>query len=168
LTNAREEEMRKSIYGVLGLVVLLVALFVTGGTKEAFAEVNVNINIGPPPIVVAEPPAVVFMPPIGVYFVPQVDFDVFFYSGFWWSPRGSSWYRAREYNGPWGVVDKRYVPAPVYRVPKDYRNRYEKEKHIPYGEWKKQGKHHEEKGRGKQKEDQRREKQDHGHGKKGD
>lgn len=159
--------MRKSIYGVLSLVVLVGALFVTSGIKETFAEVNVTVNIGPPTILIPEPPEVVFIPPIGVYFVPQLDFDVFFYSGYWWSPRGSHWYRARAYNGPWGVIDKRYVPAPVYRVPKDYRHRYEKEKHIPYGEWKKQGKHHEKKKRSERKDDNRGNKKDPGQGKKG-
>ena len=53
---AKEVEMSKSIFRVLVLVVLLGALFAFGGTKEALAEVSVNINIGPPPIVVVEPP----------------------------------------------------------------------------------------------------------------
>ena len=135
--------MRKNIYGVFGVFVLIGTLFAFGGTKEASAEVSVNINIGPPPIVVPEPPEVVMVPGSPVFFVPIPDIDVFFYNGYWWSPRGSQWYRARAYNGPWGVVNKRYVPSHVYRVPKDYRRVYEKEKHIPYGQWKKQGSHHE-------------------------
>jgi hypothetical protein len=156
---AREVEMRTSIYGVLGLVALLGALFGFGGTKEAPAEVNVNINIGPPPIVVAEPPEVVMIPGSPVFFVPIPDIDVFFYNGYWWSPRGSHWYRARAYKGPWRVVNQRYIPAPVFRVPKNYRNVYEKEQHIPYGQWKKQGKEHKE-----WKEDRKEHKQDRGHG----
>ena len=142
--------MRKNICGVFGLFVFVGALFAIEGTKEASAEVNININLGPPPIVVAEPPEVVMIPGSIIYFVPQIEFDVFFYNGYWWSPRGSQWYRSRAYNGPWGVVHKRYIPAPVYRVPKDYRRVYEKEKHIPYGQWKKQGEHNE-KGDGKNK-----------------
>lgn len=55
-----------------------------------------------------------------------------------WDKRGSL--TSRAYKGPWGVVEQRYVPAPVHRVPRDYRVVYEKEKHIPYGQWKKQGK----------------------------
>jgi hypothetical protein len=153
----REEEMRKSIYVVLGLFVLVGALFAFGGTKEASAGVNVNINIGPPPIVVSEPPEVVMVPGSPVFFVPIPDIDVFFYSGYWWSPRGSQWYRARAYNGPWGVVNKRHVPSHVFRVPKDYRKVYEKEKHIPYGQWKKQGSHQE-------KEEHKEDKHGRGHG----
>ncbi len=48
--------MRKSVYGVLKMAILLGVLFALGGPKEALAEVHVNINIGPPAIVVAEPP----------------------------------------------------------------------------------------------------------------
>lgn len=135
---AMEVEMRKSIYRVLGLLVLIVALFAFRGTKDASAEVSVNINIGPPLITVAEPPEVVMIPGLQVFFVPQLEFDVFFYNGYWWSPRGNRWYRSRAYNGPWGVINRRYVPTPVYQVPKDYRGRYEREQHIPYGQWKHQ------------------------------
>lgn len=131
--------MKKNVCGVLGLAVLFGALFVFGWTKTALAGVQVNINLGPPPIVVAEPPEVVMVPGSRVYFVPQPDVDVFYYNSYWWSPRGNQWYRAKAYNGPWGIVEQRYVPAPVCRVPKDYRAKYEKEKHIPYGQWKKQG-----------------------------
>jgi hypothetical protein len=150
---SKEVEMSKSIFGILGLVVLLGALFAFGETKEASAEVNININLGPPPIVVAEPLEVVLIPGSRVYFVPHPEIDVFFYNGYWWSPRGSQWYRARAYNGPWKIVERRYIPAPVYKVPKDYRIVYEREKHIPYGQWKKQGKHQEKEERKDMKED---------------
>jgi hypothetical protein len=131
--------MKKNMCMMLATVIVVGALSAAGGTQEATAEVYVNINLGPPPIVVAEPPALVMIPGQQVFFVPQLDFDVFFHAGYWWSPRGNDWYRSRAYNGPWGVVERRHVPAPVFQVPHDYRGRYEKEKHIPYGQWKKQG-----------------------------
>ena len=152
----KEFEMRKRNYGVFGMTILLGTLFALGGMNEALAEVQVNINIGPPPIVVAEPPEVVFIQRSQVYFVSHPEIDIFFYNDYWWSPRGDGWYRAKAYNGPWQVVDKRYVPAPVYQIPRNYRNLYEKEKHIPYGQWKKQGKH--------QGEDERHEDSQHGRG----
>ncbi len=133
--------MRKSLFVVIGLAVLLVVLFAAGGTKEAVAQVDVRINIGPPPIAVPEPPEVVLVPRSKVYFVPHPEIDVFFYGGYWWSPRGDRWYRARAYNGPWGVVERRLVPAYVSRIPKDYRVRYERERRIPYGQWKKDSMH---------------------------
>ena len=110
-----------------------------GLSEPARAEVSVgiNINLGPPPIVVAAPPAVVMIPQTQVYFVPDPQIDVFFYGGYWWAPRGEQWYRAREYKGPWGVIEQRKVPRAVIYVPRDYRGRYEREQHVPYGQWKK-------------------------------
>lgn len=112
----------------------------TGFSEPARSEVSVNINLGPPPIVVAEPPEVVLVPRSRVYFVPDPHVDVFFYGGYWWSPRGDRWYRSRAYNGPWGVIERRRVPREVIVVPRDYRGRYERERHIPYGQWKKEHK----------------------------
>lgn len=130
--------MRKGWFGTIGLAVLFCAMSGLAGPTAARAEVSVSINIGPPPIVVAEPPAVVLVPRTQVYYVPDPDIDVFFYGGYWWSPRGDRWYRAKAYNGPWRVIERRYVPRQVHRVPRDYRVRYEKERHIPYGQWKKE------------------------------
>ena len=109
----------------------------TGFSEPARAEVSVSINLGPPPIVVAEPPQVVMIPGSQVHFVPDPNIDVFFYGGYWWSPRGDRWYRARAYNGPWGVIERHRVPRAVIYVPRDYRARYERERHVPYGQWKK-------------------------------
>lgn len=133
--------MKKIIYGILVLVVIFCALFVPCGIQKASAEVNVSINIGPPPIVVAAPPALVMVPNSEIFFVPDPKIDVFFFNGFWWSSRGSEWYRSTEYKGPWKIINKRHVPASVFHVPKNYRHLYKKEKHIPYGQWKKKWKH---------------------------
>jgi hypothetical protein len=163
--------MRKGLFGVIGLAVLLGVLFAVFGTNEAAAEVSVNINLGPPPIVVAEPPEVVLVPRSQVYFVPHQDIDVFFYGGFYWSPRGDRWYRAKAYNGPWGVVERRRVPSYVTRVPRDYRVRYERERRIPYGQWKKGPRHHQKEVRKEMKEHEkdrrgheREDRGDRGHG----
>jgi hypothetical protein len=112
-----------------------------GVSDPARAEVSVNINLGPPPIVVAEPPEVVVIPQSQVYYVPDPTIDVFFYGGYWWSPRGDRWYRARAYNGPWGVIERHRVPRAVYYMPRDYRTRYERERRVPYGQWKKERSH---------------------------
>ncbi len=156
--------MRKGMFVVIGLAVLFGGLFAVGGTKEAAAEVSVNINLGPPPIVVAEPPEVVLVPRSQVYFVPHQDIDVFFYGGYWWSPRGDRWYRANAYNGPWGVVERRHVPVYVSRVPRDYRVRYERERRIPYGQWKKESKHHRKEERREMREHEKENRGRHGHG----
>jgi hypothetical protein len=120
-----------------GLSAIVIILFLSCAPKNGLAEVNLNINIGSPPVVVAEPAAVVMIPGSGVYFVDDAGPDLFFYAGFWWSPRGDRWYRSQVYNGPWIVVEHRHVPVEVVRVPRDYRARYKKGKHVPYGQWKK-------------------------------
>ncbi|MBJ6724994.1 hypothetical protein JFN93_09765 [Geomonas sp. Red875] len=127
-----------------GAAFLLSALLVTASVAPAAAEVNLNINLGPPPIAVAAPPEVVLVPGSQVYFVPGVSFDVFYYGGYWWSPRGDRWYRSPAYNGPWRGVSRRYVPAPIFRVPRDYQRVYYRERHIPYGQWKKERSEHRE------------------------
>jgi hypothetical protein len=163
--------MKKTICRVLKVGVLLLALFVPVGMNEAFAEIDIHINIGPPPIMVAEPPAVIMIPNSTIYFVPQVEHDIFFYDNYWWSPRGGQWYRSRAYNGSWEIIENHYVPAPVYQVPRDYRHRYEKEHHIPYGQWKKQWSDQGKKDpgeRGEKKKGNKKDKHNRGHGKKGD
>jgi len=119
----------------LGAAVALLAA--AAGPAPARAEVNVNVNIGPPPVVVQEPPEVVVIPRTMVYFVPGVSVDLFFYRGWWWTPHGGRWYRARAYNGPWILVGPRHVPVEIVRLPRDYRTIYIKEKRIPYGQLKK-------------------------------
>src|SRR5450759_68633 len=108
-------------------------------SEPARAEVGVNINIGPP-VVVGYPPHSVLVPRSQVYFSPDPQVDIFFYGGYWWSPRGDRWYRAWAPNGPWGEIDRRRVPRQVIVVPRDYRSRFEREKRVPYGQWKKQHK----------------------------
>jgi hypothetical protein len=116
----------------------ILAAFMGTGTP-AFGRsdvgVNLNINLGPP-VVAAPPSEVVLIPGSDIYYVPGVSVDLFFYGGYWWSPRGSQWYRAYEPNGPWVVVGRRYVPSPLFRVPRDYRVAYRGADRIPYGHWK--------------------------------
>ena len=119
------------------LMILALSCLAAGGAGDARAEVSININLGPPPIVVAEPPEIVMVPGSRVYFVPDPHIDVFFYGGFWWSPRGSRWYRARAYDGPWVHMAPSAVPRAVVYMPRDYRVRYGHERPVPYGHWKK-------------------------------
>jgi hypothetical protein len=121
----------------IGILSILVILFLSCPPKNGLAEVNLNINIGAPPVIVTEPAEVVLIPRSKVYFVADAGPDLFFYAGFWWSPRDDRWYRSQVYKGPWVVVELRHVPVQVVRVPRDYRARYKKGKHVPYGQWKK-------------------------------
>ncbi len=137
------------------LLVILSVLALSGFAANAAlvcAGTNVNVNLGipvgvavaPAPVVVApqpvyieHPPEMVVIPRSNVYFAPGVSVELFFYDNRWWNRRGGRWYRANAYNGKWVAVGQRYVPAPVYRVPADYRTVYAHENRIPYGQWKK-------------------------------
>lgn len=135
---------------------VVLAVFVLAGfatyASPAHAGVDVNVNVGlpvgvavapapmvvaPQPVYVQQPPEMVLIPSSSVYFAPGVSVDLFFYSDHWWNRRGDRWYRASGYNGPWTAVGHRNVPAPVYRVPANYRTVYVHERPVPYGQWKK-------------------------------
>jgi hypothetical protein len=126
---------------------LLFAFSVVGMTGIALAEVNFNINIGPPPRESVPPLRVVMMRQTGVYFVPGISYDLFFFNGYWWSPRGDKWYRSKESNGVWVNIPRHNVPEHLFSIPKNYRTIYEKERPINYGQWKKQIRHDEGHGR---------------------
>lgn len=128
-------------YGKALFAFPILAAFLAYGSP-AFARsdvgVNLNINLGPPPVLVAPPSDLVLIPGTGVYYVPGVSADIFYCDGYWWAPRGPGWYRAYAPNGPWVVIEARAVPRPLFRVPRDYRVVYRHEERIPYGQWKKE------------------------------
>lgn len=146
--------MNTRILTALSLLALA-GFFAPAAPVHAGANINVNMDlpigvavapapvaVAPRPVYVDQPPEMVVIPSTGVYFAPGVSVDLFFYDNRWWNRRGDRWYRAGDYNGPWVSVGPRYVPAPVYRVPADYRTVYVHEKRMPYGQWKKaHGKH---------------------------
>ena len=137
------------------ILVTLAVLALTGFIANAlpvYVGANVNVNVGipvgvaiaptpvvvtPQPVYVEQPPEMVVISRSNVYFAPGVSVVLFFYDNHCGNHRGDRWYRGNAYNGPWLAVGSRHVPAPVYRVPADYRTVYVHEKRIPYGQWKK-------------------------------
>ncbi|MCX5903237.1 MAG: hypothetical protein NTV89_07140 [Proteobacteria bacterium] len=114
--------MNKSIYTVLGLAVLFGALFAPGGTKEAPAQVQVNIGIvAPPPLQFAAPPDVYVVPSGSsyVYMVPDYD-GVYFYGGSWYRTYNNHWFRSSHYNGGWDYIEQSRVPQVIVVVPPEY------------------------------------------------
>lgn len=128
------EGIRKGFQVVTGLVVLL-AVFLC--PSPGHAEVNVNVHIGPPAVVVAAPPELIVVPRTMVYFAPDVEADLLFYGGFWWTPKEGRWFRAKAYKGPWVIVGPRHVPVEIVRLPRGYRRVYSSHRRIPYGQLKK-------------------------------
>ena len=121
-TAAREVKMKKNMYGVLGLFILCGALLTLGSTKEASAEVNINIDIAiPPPFQFAEPPDVYVVPSGSsyVYMVPDYD-GVYFYGGSWYRYYNDRWFRSSHYNGRWDYIETSNVPQVIVVVPPEY------------------------------------------------
>lgn len=105
------------------------------------AEVNININIGPPPVyVIPAPPEVVVIPRTYAYYVPNIEVDIIFYQGYWYRPHKEYWYRSMDYNGPWVYIVREKIPIVILNLPPDYRHIPPGHTHIPYGQLKKEWK----------------------------
>ncbi len=129
--------MKKYFCEFLAVVTIFASGIIPPGADwEVFAGVNVEVNIGPPVIMYDEPDEIVYAPGYGVYFVPGLAYDIFFFNGFWWSRRGSYWYRSRYYRSGWGRIRGQDVPRAVFRVPTDYRTKFARQPHIRYKSWK--------------------------------
>ncbi len=101
------------------------------------AEVNVNVTIPLPGLVIQAPPAMVVIPGTYVYYPPEVDVDIFFYHGYWYRPYRGGWYIANGYNGPWRGIGPDRVPHTLIEMPHDYRHIPPGHERMPYGQVKK-------------------------------
>ena len=99
-------------------------------------DVDVHIGIGvpvPPAVVISAPPAVYPIPGSYAYFAPDVGFQLFFQSGYWYRPYNGYWYRASYYNGPWYHVQPSHVPGVFSHLPRNYYRIPPGQRSIPYG-----------------------------------
>jgi hypothetical protein len=108
-------------------------LLLMGFSGQSMAGINIGVNIPLPPIFAfPAPPELVVIPGTYAYFPPDVDFDIFFYGGYWYRPYDGYWYRSIGYDGPWVYIGS---PPPVLlRLPPYYRIITRGERRIPYGE----------------------------------
>ena len=72
----------------------------------------------------------------GVQVVPEYEEEVFFVDGWYWYRSGPYWYRTRDHRGGWVVVERRYVPATLVKIPPGHYKHY-KAKGLPPGQAKK-------------------------------
>ena len=105
---------------LLGTILLALVLVFPVPTM-AGVEVRVGIPL-PPHIAFGAPPEMVVIPETNVYVVPDLDVDIFFWSGWWWRPWEGRWYRSRNYSSGWGYY--RNVPSFYREVPSNWRNDY--------------------------------------------
>jgi hypothetical protein len=102
------------------MLATLVVAVVTLAALAAEAQVSVNINIAPPPVIFAHPPRVVVVPKTPVYYVPDTSYNVFVHEGRYYSFHDGGWFLATSYGGPWAFVPVERVPRPVLAVPVKY------------------------------------------------
>ena len=122
------------------IVAGILAAFAVGAVTDKNASAdgfNVEVNIGtPPPAVVMAPPPVapvvvvpprvitppqvVAVPSSSVFYAPQANFNLFVYSGRYYSFHGGTWFQATTHNGPWVIMAQERVPRAVLAVPVAY------------------------------------------------
>jgi hypothetical protein len=106
---------------LLGTICLVLFVFVPG---PVMARVDISIGISVPPLFVLNaPPVVVPMPDAdNVYVVPDIDIDIFFWSGWWWMPWEGRWYRSHYYDRGWAYYNS--VPVFYFDVDPGWRRYY--------------------------------------------
>lgn len=89
--------MKKLIFGTIFLALITLA------PAAAIAGVDIRVSIPLPPLIVFPlPPAVIAVPDTDdVYAAPDIDIDLFFWSGWWWRPWEGRWYRSQYYDRDW-------------------------------------------------------------------
>ncbi len=128
--------MNRSLLNIFGVGTMLLVIGLLSPARGN-AEVNVNINIPLPGLVISAPPAMVVIPGTYVYYPPDVQVDIFFYHGYWYRPYGGAWYRATGYNGPWYGIEHRWVPHALIDLPPEHRHLPPGHERMPYGQVKK-------------------------------
>ena len=101
---------------------LIVGLAMAAGLglpSTALAQVRVNVNVAPP-VVLVSPPKLVVVPNSPVKYAPEVNANLFFHQGRYYSLHESQWLMATSHSGPWVVIEIGKVPPPVIAVPAQY------------------------------------------------
>nr|MBF0223719.1 hypothetical protein [Desulfobulbaceae bacterium] len=107
--------MKKLLSGTLLLALALAPVPTMAGS-------HVGFSLSLPSIVFESSPELVVLPGTNIYVAPDVDADIFFYSGWWWRPSQGRWYRSRNYDSGWTRYKK--VPSFYRHVPSRWRNDY--------------------------------------------
>lgn len=102
-------------------VIMMLSMLVLSVTS-AMAQVSIGIGLPGVSIGINLPvyPEFTQVPGYPVYYAPRVNSNFFFYDGMYWVYHSDNWYASSWYNGPWGLVDRYYVPLYVLRIPVRY------------------------------------------------
>jgi hypothetical protein len=119
--------MKKRV--IMGSILLLLL----GFSGQSMGGIRVGVSIPFPPVFVfPAPPELVVIPDTYVYYCPDVDFDIFFYGGYWYRPYRGYGYRSVNYGGPWVYIAS--PPSVLLSLPLDYRIITRGFRRIPYRE----------------------------------
>jgi hypothetical protein len=132
------------------LAVAVVAVLLT---SAAWGEVNVDVNIRipGPRIVLSGPPDFIMPPSLGFYVAVGVPHDLYRVNNIYFLYHDNRWYRGTYYNGPWRAVKHNQLPQSLrrhnhdeirairdeeYRHYRDNRNSYRGKYFKPNKAWK--------------------------------
>jgi hypothetical protein len=99
------------------------------GVLQSAAQAQVSFRVG-----VAVPgvriginvpayPELAPVPGYPVYYAPDLDANLFFYDGYYWTFADDTWYSSTWYNGPWYLVPAERVPDFILRIPVGFYRR---------------------------------------------
>ncbi len=69
-----------------------------------------------------------------VYWMSVGNGDVFFCDGYWWQSRYNAWYRSGAYSGPWIVIETRFIPYQIVRLPPRWKEMRDNSPRIRWGD----------------------------------
>lgn len=132
---------KKNFICLVSFIILGLGIFLLPAEGYPEVDFHVEIGIGVPPtpaVLVPAPPPVYLIPGTYVYFAPDVGFDLFFHSGYWYRMHDGYWFRAAYYNGPWYYLPPSRIPVVFRYLPHNYYRVHARQRPIPYGQLKKQ------------------------------
>ena len=99
------------------------------------AQVPIPVPIitfpAPPPLVVVQP---------GIQVVEDREEEVFFTDGYYWHRKDGRWFRTKEHNGKWVLVEDRVVPGGLVKLTpgayRHYKHAEKEERREEKREWK--------------------------------
>ncbi|KAB0663991.1 hypothetical protein F6V25_14345 [Oryzomonas japonica] len=97
------------------LLAAAAAVALLQAAPAAWAGISFNINVGGPPVVIAQPPDFLYPAELGFGVAVGVPYDMFYLSGVYFINRGGGWYRTSYYGGDWVRVRYRELPPELRR-----------------------------------------------------
>jgi hypothetical protein len=97
------------------ILVVASAMVLFGTASMAQAGIGFSINVGGPPVVIAQPPDFIYPAELGFGVAVGVPYDMFYDSGVYYVFRGGGWYRTSAYGGSWIKIGQRQLPPNLRR-----------------------------------------------------